>query len=667
MTSHDNSRSYCSLLDNLPGMAYRRRNDEDWSLEYVSDGCRALMGCDAEHLLNGDWYTSFVHPDDVESVREHVESARKLGTRYEIDYQLMAAAGRDKWVRDRGQPVFSDDGTVLYWEGYVADVSDLKLAQAKLSWSNANAVQERTTLDTVVSSSPDLIYLLDSEGRFLFANPLAARFLGLDPDQMIGKSCKEIDFPSNVLCQMSGQIETVMLTADTLVEEFRVEEGEWAGSYEYVLSPVYNGESQVEYVLSTVRDITARKLAEKALRQSNERLQETLNQLQQVQDQVIQHERLNALGTMASGVAHDFNNALSPILGFTDLMLKFPEILGDREQTTKYLQAINTSATDASSVVNRLKEFYRHRERTDVLVPVDLNEIVEEVAALTEPKWKTMAQATGRDIDLRMLTGKDMPMIVGDASSLRNMLTNLVINAVDAMPRGGALTIRTGNDGTMVRLDVSDTGVGMTSDVKMRAVEPFFTTKGSDGTGMGLAMVHGIVERHDGYMEVESALGAGTTFSIFFLPLVQKEEPTSEPAREEAVGRCKVLVVDDEPLVRDLLRRSLRKDGYVVELAADGDDALDRFLQGRFDLVITDWKMPGLSGDQLSNAIQMNGNSVSVIMITGFPELFDEANNQPSAVDYILPKPLTHDALRTAIHTVLQETRSGKQPVPVAS
>ncbi len=626
-----------------------------------------MTGYDTERVLNEDWYTSFVHPDDVESVRVQLEAARESGTGYEIDYQLITAPGRDKWVRDRGQPVFAEDGSLLCWEGYVADVSDLKLAQAKFSWSNANAVQERKTLDTVVSSSPDLIYLLDSEGRFLFANPLAARLLGREPNEMIGKSCKDIGFPTGALCQMSSQIETVMMTAERVVEEFRLDDGEFAGAYEYVLSPVYNGESQVEYVLSTVRDITDRKAAEEALRRSNEQLQAALDQLSLAQNQVIQQERLNALGTMASGVAHDFNNALSPIVGFTDLMLTFPETLDDREQTKKYLEAINTSARDAGNVVNRLKEFYRHRERTDVLVPVDLNEIVEEVAALTEPKWKAMAQANGRNIDLRTVTDEDLPMIVGDASSLRTMLTNLVINAVDAMPRGGALTIRTANDGTMVRLDVSDTGVGMTSDVKMRAVEPFFTTKGSDGTGMGLAMVHGIVERHDGYMEVESALGEGTTFSIFILPLVQKGVSVSEPAREDDVGTCNVLVADDEPLIRDFLRRSLSKDGHVVELATDGDDALDRFLRGSFDLVITDWSMPGLNGDQLSSAIQMNGNSIPVIMITGFGEVLCKADNHPNGVDYILPKPLTHDALRTAIRTVLAETRSGKQAVPTAS
>jgi two-component system cell cycle sensor histidine kinase/response regulator CckA len=184
---------------------------------------------------------------------------------------------------------------------------------------------------------------------------------------------------------------------------------------------------------------------------------------------------------------------------------------------------------------------------------------------------------------------------------------------------------------------------------------------------MGLAMVHGIIERHDGYMEVELALGEGTTFSIFFLPLVQKEERVTELAWEDDVGRCNVLVADDEPLIGDFLRRSLSKDGHVVELATGGDDALDRFLRGNFDLVITDWSMPGLNGGQLSNAIQMNGNSVPVIMITGFGEMFDETDDHPNGVDYIMPNPLTQDALRKAIRTVLAETRSAKQALPTAS
>ncbi len=636
-------------------------------MEYVSAGSRSLTGYGSEYLLKNDNYASLLQQDDVERVGEQLECAQNSSSAYEIDYRLIDARGRARWVRDRGQPVLSDDDGVSCWEGYIADVSDLKLAQAKISWSNANAAQERTTFETVVSSSPDLIYLFDSEGRFLFANPLAARFVGLEPDQMIGMSCKDTDSPSGVLCRMSGQIETVMLTAEKVVEEFRVDEGEYPGAYEYVLSPVSNDEGHVEYVLSTVRDITERKLAEEALRESNEQLQEALDQLSVAQDHVVQQERLSALGTMASGVAHDFNNALSPILGFSDLLLKFPDTLDDRTETTKYLETINIAAKDAGNVVGRLKEFYRHRERTDVLVPMDLNEIVEEVVLLTEPKWKTMARVNGKDIDLSTVLDENLPMIVGDASSLRTMLANLVINAVDAMPRGGAVTIRTANDGTMVRLEVSDTGVGMTSDVKMRSVEPFFTTKGSDGTGMGLAMVHGIVERHDGYMEVESSLGEGSKFSIFFLPLIQKEILTSDQADEDNVGTCRVLIADDDPLIRDFLRRSLSKDGHLVEVAADGADALDRFLRGNFELVITDWRMPGLSGDQLSNAIQMNGTSVPVIMITGFGDMLSETPDQRNGVDYILPKPLTHDTLRSAIHTVLTEGRSTKETASVAS
>ena len=224
--------------------------------------------------------------------------------------------------------------------------------------------------------------------------------------------------------------------------------------------------------------------------------------MKQTQQNIIQQERLRALGQMASGIAHDFNNALTPILGFSELLLKRSEGLDDRDTVERYLRMMNMAAQDAATVVgnSRLREFYRKREEGENFAPASLHDLVGQAISLTQPRWKDEAQAKG--ITIKMETDlQEVPLIIGDESELREALTNLVFNAVDAMPDGGTITLRTRRDGNQVVLEVSDTGTGMTEEVRQRCLDPFFTTKGahtSSRTGMGLAMVYGIVQRHEG-------------------------------------------------------------------------------------------------------------------------------------------------------------------------
>ena len=250
------------------------------------------------------------------------------------------------------------------------------------------------------------------------------------------------------------------------------------------------------------------------------------------QQRVMQQERLHALGTMASGVVHDFNNLLCPIIGYTELLLSDPKVWNDREQAALFLQTIHTAAHDAASTVQRLREFYREREEAEMPEYVSLPELVEQALALTQPKWKYQAQANG--VSIRIATDlQAVPPIPGNGVELREVLSNLIFNAVDAMPQGGAITIRTrmgvseyermgdktptlpnAHTPPHVVLEVSDTGVGMSAEVRRRCLEPFFTTKGAQGSGLGLSVVCDIVQRHGGTIEIESAVGRGTCFII---------------------------------------------------------------------------------------------------------------------------------------------------------
>lgn len=383
----------------------------------------------------------------------------------------------------------------------------------------------------------------------------------------------------------------------------------------------------------------------------NTELKTALSDLKSTQQRVIQQERMHALGQMASGIAHDFNNALVPILGYCQLLQLRPNLLADREKTTSYLEIIHTAARDAANVVSRLHEFYRSNRESELALPVDLSHLVEQTIQLTQPRWKDQAQ--GRGATVRIVTRlAGMPPVAGNESSLREMLTNLIFNAVDALPQGGTITISASQVDGAARLEFTDTGTGMSEEVRRRCLEPFFSTKGQQGTGLGLSMVFGIVERHGGSLDLRSELGKGTTF-VITLPLHRSTAPAAAPpSRPEQSPSLNVLVVDDEPRVRELLRAALNADGHAVEVAEGGDEGLRRFAAGKFDIVVTDKAMPGMSGDQLAVSIKQRAPRTPIILLTGFGQFLDQ--KKMPFVDVLITKPIDLLAFRHAIATALK-------------
>jgi signal transduction histidine kinase len=381
---------------------------------------------------------------------------------------------------------------------------------------------------------------------------------------------------------------------------------------------------------------------------SKQRLQQALEDLEAAQEQVIQQERLRALGGMASGIAHDFNNSLVGILGLTELLLHRPENLENKAKARRYLEMINTTAKDAGKIVNRLREFYRYREEREALEAVDLNLLIDEAISLTQPRWKTQAETRS----ICILMQKDLqkiPTVAGNVAELREVLTNLIFNAVDAMPRGGNISIRTHCDGNQVVLEVSDTGNGMTEEVRRHCFEPFFTTKGAHGTGLGLSMVHGILQRHQATIEIQSEVDKGSTFIIRFA--LQSEQPQTVSAAQptSAVQNLHVLVVDDEAMVRSVVGEYLKIDGHVVETADGGRAGLEKFNNDQFDLVLLDRAMPDMNGDQVASAIKATNPDVPVVMLTGFGSMMEATGERPTAVDLVIGKPVTIDGLRAAL------------------
>ena len=375
-------------------------------------------------------------------------------------------------------------------------------------------------------------------------------------------------------------------------------------------------------------------------------------ELRRTQSQILQQERLRTLGQMVGGIAHDLNNALTPILGYSEFLLMVPKAFEDQERARRHLETIHLSATDAAEIISRMREFYRPREEDEVFLPADLGQVVEQALRFTQPQWKDQAQRAG--IPIRIETDLDSaPLVSGLETGLREALANLILNAVDAMPEGGTISFRARPDGEYVSLGIRDTGAGMTDEVREHCFEPFFTTKGDRGTGLGLGMVFGIVDRHGGSIKIDSRLGEGTTFTLR-LPAHRSQDSAKETGTYPAFGRpLRVLVVEDQATIRLCVAELLALDGHTVETAADGKEGLSKYRAGGYDLIMTDRAMPELNGDQMVAEIGGLDPSQPIIMMSGFAKLMADSEEIPAGVDAVIGKPVRLKKLRKAIAEVM--------------
>jgi PAS domain S-box-containing protein len=414
----------------------------------------------------------------------------------------------------------------------------------------------------------------------------------------------------------------------------------------------------------TVFDITSKKQTDRALRESNSQMRATLEKLQGVQSKMTEQARMRALGEMSSGIAHEINNTIAPILGFSETMLEWPETLDNREQTVEFLRIIHKAAADAAAVVSRLRKFHRRGEDTAKMRGRNVNEMVTDAIILTQPIWKNRAQVEGKTIQVTSNIMETRPLVCND-DEIREALVNLIMNSISAINRKGTITIAAEGtrDETVIR--VNDDGAGMPENVRKHALEPFFTTKGTKGTGLGLSMVAGTVERHNGIIRIESTPGRGTAVTMRFRRRKEKAEdgPTNTPSLRWK-DSLKILAVDDEPSIRRLLVEYLKKDGHHPEPAATGKEALDKFRKSNYDLVITDRAMPEMNGDELAKKIKKASPRTPIIMITGVHVSEKTHADLPAGVDRILGKPFSIKELRMAISSVMgplpRESRARK-------
>ncbi len=384
---------------------------------------------------------------------------------------------------------------------------------------------------------------------------------------------------------------------------------------------------------------TAELQAEQA-RNHVEELNRYIAQQERIQEQFSQVEKLSALGQLASGVAHDFNNSLASILGRSELMLKHT----DDPKVRRGLEIIAKSARDGAKTVKRIQDFARQRSEHDFEM-VEVDQMLLDVSEITRPRWRDGAEAKNIHIQLE-LKNHSNAYVSGDISELRDVLVNLIFNAVHAMPMGGNLTLSAEAVDDLVILSVIDTGVGMPADVRSRVFDPFFTTKGVEGMGLGLAVGYGVIRRHQGTFEVESELGVGSAFRIKLPVAAVSDHPLNKS--NSGVGTSlrrsnmvRILVVDDEEEVRNLLQEILEDSGCEAVTASQAYEGLKLFNEGNFDAVFTDIGMPGMSGWELARAIRQQNSQVPLAIITGWGEAVTATDRESAAVDWVLSKPFS--------------------------
>ena len=388
-----------------------------------------------------------------------------------------------------------------------------------------------------------------------------------------------------------------------------------------------------ERVLTNIAGLAALALRSARLYQDRTRAYEDLAM---AQDQLVRSEKLRALGEMASGVAHDFNNLLAAILGRAQLLLRR---VAD-PTARKWLQIIERAAADGAKTVRRLQEFTRIR-RDQPAVAVDLNQVVREALELTESSWRLEPPRRGIVIGAVTELASDLPTTLSNPAELREVMTNLILNAVDAMPRGGTLTFSTARRGESIELRVVDTGVGIPEAVRGKIFDPFFTTKGPKGMGLGLSMTYGILSRHGATITVDSQEGRGTTFTLLFPAGAAPRTPVPDAGAAAPAVTLRCLVVDDEESVGDMVADVLRSAGHTVVFARSPSEGLSRVRSEPLDLVFTDLSMPGMTGWELARAVRDAVPGLPVILVSGFAVEVSPEELQASGVHSVLAKPIS--------------------------
>jgi signal transduction histidine kinase/CHASE3 domain sensor protein/ActR/RegA family two-component response regulator len=630
-----------------------------------------------------DWLDKYIHPDDQPVMLEAVHRSIRTKSRFELEHRVRRVDGTLGWWFSRAVPLLSETGEIIEWFGAATDITERKEADTKLKAQLARlallnqvtrAIGERQDIRSIFQVAirtleEDLpvdfcaICLYEPARSELTVTSVGRRSGALAIELAMTEQAR-IPIDRNGLSHcVHGQL---VYEPDLAEVAFPFPQRLLRGGLRALVAAPLQVESQVFGVLVTARREShafssgecefLRQVSEHAALAMHQAqlytaLQRAYDDLRQTQKAVMQQERLRALGQMASGIAHDINNAISPVALYTESMLERETNLSPRVRGN--LEVIHRAINDVSHTVARMREFYRELG-PQAMSAVEVGPLLQQVIELTRARWSDMAQRRGIHIEVRTSIQPELPRIFGIDSELRDALTNLLFNAVDAMPNGGALTLRSQlRERHLVEIEVIDTGVGMDEETKRRCLEPFFTTKGDRGTGLGLAMVYGAMQRHGSDIEIDSEVNKGTTIRLI-IPVATLLDETATQEAILIVPHARILLVDDDPLVLRAMQEILEADGHTITAADGGQAGIDAFMAQQatgspFEVVITDLGMPHIDGRRVSAAVKEAAPETIVVMLTGWGQRLVANGDIPAHVDRVLSKPAKLRELRDVL------------------
>jgi PAS domain S-box-containing protein len=671
-----------TLAESLPQFIWTCLRDGH--CDYLSRQWLDYTGRSESQQLGAGWLEQ-VHPDDRAKVQLEWQRVVASGDTYDVIFRIRRFDGVYRWFKTRAVPLRDPAGRILKWFGSNTDIEDFVIAERKLKVQlERMQLLDRTT--QAIGSHQDLRKVLEVVLRSLEDNlgidfaclcqyqaePEVLTVTGVGEKSMaLGRKigmleASKIEVEPNGLarCVHGDLIYEPDVSASQLPFLARLAT---AGLSSMVAAPLLI-ENEVFGVLLVAKLRTdsfssddcefLRQLSSHVALAAHQArlygaLQGAYQDLRETQQTVMQQERLRALGQIASGIAHDINNALSPASLYAQSMLAHEQGLSERARSQ--VGVIQRAIEDVSRTVQRMRAFYMPRGLELTLTPVEVNGIIAQVIDLTRARWSNIPQERGIVIDVQQQLEPGLPHILGAENEVRDALTNLLLNAVDAMPEGGTITFRTRRDArdTHVVIEVQDTGVGMSDTTRSRCLEPFFTTKGERGTGLGLPMVFGMTQRHGGELEIESQLGRGTTMRLS-IPRAPTGISTGERTLADKPRPMRLLLIDDDPLLLRSLRDALELDEHEVVTAEGGQAGIDAFADAingakPFDAVITDLGMPYVDGRKVATRIRQMSAPVPIIMLTGWGHRLIATDDTPEHVDRVLSKPPKMAELRGAL------------------
>lgn len=639
----ESQRALVTLLSNLPGMAYRCRNDFNWTMEFVSEGAFELTGYAPADLIDSNKiaYSDLIHPDDRDLVWEEVQRAVGEDRSFRLLYRIQTATAEEKWVWEQGRAVVSADKQILALEGFITDITERKRADEAVRASEA---KYRSLIENLTQS----VFLKDRNFRFVAVNEQFCRSLGKTEAEVLGKTAQ--DLYSESTAEQFHNDDVQVLDAGRRVErEHTVLRNGKSRVIQIVKSPVMDDQGRIAAVLGISWDVTEQRSLEAQLRQA---------------------QKMDAIGQLAGGIAHDFNNLLTAVLG--NLELVQAELAHDHPCHELLASAVKAGVR-AAELTRQLLSFARQTPLRPGLL--DLNTCIDETVRL-------LRRTIDPRISVHVKPEPNLGTIQADSAQMGQVIMNLCLNARDAMPDGGMLTVETANvvfsvaqavahlggrPGEFTRLSISDTGHGMTTETREHLFEPFFTTKGpGKGTGLGLAMVFGIVRQHDGWIECQSELDKGTRFDVYLPRVSANPEPASSPIPSLPTGgKETILLADDHEMVCRLGKDTLERLGYRVFTASDGAEALELFRKraAEIDLVILDLAMPKVSGQEVLRSLRKLSPDVCVLISSGnYTEQAVQAVQRDGAIGFVA-KPYRPNELARCVRAALDSTKGRKPDV----